>query len=83
MNTRLVPDQADLHPNRRPYAGSDTARAADTKWRRSHLHDPSLCAANRHRLMPSGNKYLYAQASSLTRAARSPRSTGRAWPQSP
>ena len=83
MNSRLMPDQIDAHPLRWPSAGIAAARAADTKWRLSHLLDPSVYAANRRRLMPSGHKYPRAPGSGLTRAARSPRRTGRARPQSP
>ena len=83
MNSRLMPDQTDAHPHRWPAAGIATAHAADTKWRLSHLLDPSVCAANRRRLMPSGHKYRCARASGLTRAARLRRLTGRAQPQSP
>jgi len=57
MNSRLMPDQTDAHPHRWPSAGIAAARAADTKWRLSHLLDPSVCATNRRRLMPSGHKY--------------------------
>ena len=83
MNSRLMPDQTDAHPHRWPSAGIAAARAADTNSRLSHLLDPSLCAANRRRLMPSGHKYPGAPGSDLTRAAQSPRRTGRARPQSP
>jgi hypothetical protein len=83
MNSRLMPDQTDAHPHCWPSAGFATARAADTKWRPSHLLDPSVCAANRRRLMPSGLKYPCARASGLTPTARSPRRTGRDRPQSP
>jgi hypothetical protein len=83
MNTRPMPDQTDVHPHHWPSAGIATARAADTKWRLSYLLDPSVCAANRRRLMPSGHKHPRARGSGLTRAAPSPRLTGRARPQSP
>ncbi len=83
MNARLMPDQTDTHPHRWPSVGIAAARAADTKCRLSHLLDPSVCAANRRRLMPSGHKYPCAPGSGLTRAAPSPRRTGRARPQSP
>jgi hypothetical protein len=83
MNTPLIPDQADAHPHRWPSAGIATARAPGTKWRLSHLLDPSVCAANRRRLMPSGHNHPRARGSALTRAARSSRLTGRARPQSP
>ena len=83
MNTRLMPDQTDAQPHRWPSASIATARAADTKWRLSHLLDPSVCAANRRRLMPSAHKYPRARATALTRAAPSPRRTGHARPQSP
>ena len=83
MNTPLIPDQADAHPHRWPSAGIATARAAHTKWRLSHLLDPSVCAANRRPLMPSGYKPPRARGSGLTRAAPSPRLAGRARPQSP
>jgi hypothetical protein len=83
MNSRLMPDQTDAHPDRWPSAGIAAARAADTKWRLSHLLDPSVCAANRRRLMPSGHKFPGAPGSGLTRAAPSPHRTGSAPPQSP
>lgn len=83
MNTRLMPDQTDAQPHRWPSAGIATARATDTKWRPSHLLDPSVCAANRRRLMASRHKYPCARASGLTRAAPLPRRTGRDRPQSP
>jgi hypothetical protein len=83
MNARLMPDQTDVHPYRWPSAGIATARAADIKWRLSHLCDPSVCPANRRRLMPSDHKYFYARGSGLSRTARSPRLAGRARPQSP
>ena len=83
MNTPLIPDQTDVHPHRWPSAGIATARAADTKWRLSHLLEPSVCAANRRRLMPSGHKHPRARGSGLTRAVPSPRFTGRTRHQSP
>ena len=83
MNSRLMPDQTDAQPHLWPSAGIVTARPADTKWRPSHLLDPSVCAENRRRLMPSGLKYPGARASGLTRTARSSRRTGRDRPQSP
>jgi hypothetical protein len=83
MNKRLMQDQTDAHPHRWPSAGIATARAADIKWRLSHLLDPSVCAANRRRLTPSGHKHPRARDSGLTRAAPSPRLTDRARPQSP
>ena len=82
MNTRLMLDQTDAHPRRWPSAGIATAPAADTKWRLSHLLDPSGCTANRRRLIPSGHKNPCARASGLTRAAPSPLRTGRGRPQS-
>jgi len=81
MNTRLIPDQTDAHPHRWPSAGIATARAADTRSRLSHLLDQSVCAANRRRLMPSGHKHPCPRGSGLTRAAPSPRLTGRDQPQ--
>ena len=42
MNTPLMPDQTDAHPHRWPSTGIATARAVDTKWRLSHLLDPSV-----------------------------------------
>ena len=81
MNTRLMLDQTDAQPHRWP-SGIATARAADTKWRLSHLLDPSVCAANRRRLMPSGHKNPRARASGLTHAVPSPLRTGRGRPQS-
>jgi hypothetical protein len=83
MNTRLMPDQTDLHPHRWRCAGIATARAPDTKWRLSHRLDKSVCAANRRRLMPSGHKQPRARRSGLTRAVPSPRLTSRIRPQSP
>jgi hypothetical protein len=83
MNMRLMPDQTDLHPHRWLSASIATARAPDTKWRLSHLLDPSGCAANSRRLIPSGHKHPRARGSSLTRAVPSLRLTGRARPQSP
>ena len=83
MNTRLMPDQTDLHPHRWPSAGIATAHAADTKWHLSHMLKPSVCAANRRRLMPSGHTQPRARRSGLTRAVPSPRLTSRTRPQSP
>ena len=83
MNMRLAPDQADLHPHRRPSAGITTARAADTKCRLSHLLNPSGCAANRRQPMPSAHKYPRARGSGLTRAEPSPHLPGSTQPQSP
>jgi len=83
MNMRLAPDQADLHPHRRPFAGITTARAADTKCRLSHLLNPSGCAANRRQPMPSAHKHRRARGSGLTRAEPSPHLPGSTQPQSP
>ena len=83
MNTPLISDQTDAHPHRWPSAGIATARAAHTKGRLSHLLDQSVCAANRHHLMPSRHKHPRARGSALIRTARSSRLTGRDQPQSP
>ena len=66
MNSRLMPDQTDAHPHRWPSAGNAAERAADPKWRLLHLLNPSVCATNRRRLMPSGHKYPRAPGSGLT-----------------
>ena len=83
MNSRLMTDQTDAHPHRWPSAGIAAAHAADTKWRLSHLLDPSVCATNPRRLIRSGHKYPCAPSAGLTRAAQSPRRAARARPQSP
>ena len=80
MNMRLMLDQTDAHPHRWRCAGIATARAADTKWRLSHLLEPLVCAANRRRLMPRRHKHPRARGSGLTRVAPSPRLAGRARP---